>query len=248
MFLLILVGGLGTRLGSNSAKPKPLTIVAGKSFLRILTDYFFKHGIVKIYLACGHGWQAIELEFYQEILAQKIICITEPNALGTGGAILHASKAIFTRHPDLQNLIVCNGDSFVAIKPQDLLEFHTSNSSHFSLVATNCNNDGSYGIVTLQGSRLASFQEKAPPKTTEEIIQINTGLYAFNSKLLQDLILIFNPLNFTSLEYTIIPQLFKLKQYTLCGMLADNLNPPFIDIGTPQTLSIAQKTFKTLRP
>src|SRR5690348_14697258 len=87
----ILCGGLGTRLGSLTARsPKPLLSVGGHPFLDVLLFELGRHGVRKILLLAGFA--AAEIEEYarstplKERFGLDIAVAVEPQPAGTGGA------------------------------------------------------------------------------------------------------------------------------------------------------------------
>ena len=71
--LVILAGGLGSRIKHISKKPKPLISFGKKSFLRNLINYFAKYNFNKIYIIAGYKGRYIKKEFHQKLLiSQKL--------------------------------------------------------------------------------------------------------------------------------------------------------------------------------
>jgi D-glycero-alpha-D-manno-heptose 1-phosphate guanylyltransferase len=88
---IVLAGGLGTRLRSVLADvPKCLAPVGARSFLEIQLEFLAGQGVERFVLSLGHLAQQVEAASKSFRLAERLSIVTEPHALGTGGAVLHA--------------------------------------------------------------------------------------------------------------------------------------------------------------
>ena len=123
---VILVGGLGTRLGALTvAAPKPLLTVGGAPFLDVLLREAARHGVRTVLLLAGHKAELVRDYARDYELARriglKIEVIVEPEPAGTGGALLHAADR-------LQDcFFLLNGDSWFDANWLDLASLLTSN-------------------------------------------------------------------------------------------------------------------------
>ena len=240
MIGLILVGGSGTRLqGVVSDRPKPLALVAGKPFLRYLTEHLFNNNFTKIYLSCFHLWKQIEEEFLPEIESGRIEIITEPRKLGTGGAISFAINKIFAKNIQTEEVLVCNGDSFLNFDPKKALECHKTSGYPATIIATEVVNTGRYGVVSFDGTKLVEFKEKQPPKVPNETVIINAGVYIISKAMLK----------YISQDYS---KEFSFEQDVVSNLLGNGLinigcqvvnDRNFIDIGIPEDYARAQELF-----
>lgn len=77
--LVILAGGIGSRLGSNTKKkPKPLIKINNKSFLEILIRTFAKYNFENIYILAGYKGELIYRKFNDKIYNfSKVKCFVE---------------------------------------------------------------------------------------------------------------------------------------------------------------------------
>ena len=91
---VILVGGLGSRLGIITKKtPKPLVLIDNKRFLDFLLTKIIKYNFKKIYLLCSYKRKIFFKLYHNKIIHNsKIICIDEGNRKGTGGALYKLKK------------------------------------------------------------------------------------------------------------------------------------------------------------
>src|SRR5208337_1047352 len=106
----ILVGGLGTRLGSlTAATPKPMLPIGDRPFLAWLMREFVRFGVDEFLLLTGY--LSAQVEARVQALADRLPCrariviAEEPQRAGTGGAVFHARDKLADR------FLLCNGDS-----------------------------------------------------------------------------------------------------------------------------------------
>src|SRR5580704_8754070 len=98
----VLVGGLGTRLGSlTETIPKPLLIRGERPFLAWLLRELCRFGVTDFLLLTGHLSEAVEraLPGIRARLPKPVtieVC-REPQRAGTGGAVYHAREHLDER-------------------------------------------------------------------------------------------------------------------------------------------------------
>lgn len=221
---VILVGGLGTRLGERTrAVPKPLLDVGGKPFLDYLLDEVSRYPTIeKILLLAGHRAEQVVQRYDGKTWRRAVISVLcELTPMGTGGALKHAGAQL-----DPQFLLL-NGDSFFDF---NLLDLATGGSPAMVRVALKRDHPGDrYGRVLLERCSVSRFL--APG--TQSTGPINTGVYRVDRKIL-DLI---DQLP-CSLEQLVFPRLVEMRE--LEAALYDGF---FIDIGIPEDLERAQREF-----
>ena len=98
MKVVILAGGLGTRLGALArGLPKPMVSVAGRPFLEWVLDSFTSSGFKEFLLLVGHHADVIESHFGRGRGGVRIEYSRERELLGTGGAVRDASHLLSDR-------------------------------------------------------------------------------------------------------------------------------------------------------
>jgi D-glycero-alpha-D-manno-heptose 1-phosphate guanylyltransferase len=219
---VILAGGFGTRLRSLvSDRPKPMALIGDRPFLQYLLDYWITQGISRFVLSVGY-MSSVIIEFFGEFYRGcQIIYSVEEKPLGTGGAVLLASKLLQSE----ESFLLLNGDTFFPIELSDLEEFHERSNSKctFSLFISN-EDDRFMGIkVDGQGRILELNSEKGVRGE-----YANGGVYIIDSSLL-----IGCPLSLRDAPISLETDFFKLcllQNYEFYGLpcLKD-----FIDIGLP---------------
>src|SRR5947199_4679957 len=108
---VILVGGLGTRLGALTQDcPKPMLPVGGRPFLCQLIDNAARFGFRHFLLLAGYRADIVRAQFPNGVHrtpggAVAVEVMTEPKPLGTGGALRFAAEALAPK------FLMLNGDS-----------------------------------------------------------------------------------------------------------------------------------------
>jgi NDP-sugar pyrophosphorylase family protein len=112
MTIIILAGGLGTRLREiEPIKPKPMIEVCGKPFLFWLIQSYVKQGYQDFIISTGYKAELIESYDWNKVFPKiKINFHSETTPLGTGGAV----RAIFEKNLELQSALVLNGDTYLS--------------------------------------------------------------------------------------------------------------------------------------
>jgi D,D-heptose 1,7-bisphosphate phosphatase len=231
----VLVGGLGTRLGTLTATtPKPLLPCADRPFLSWLLREFVRYGVTDFLLLTGHlsaeverAAAAIEAALPQSLPGSparpvRITVSEEPQRAGTGGAVYHARDRL------AEQFLLCNGDSLFDCGLSNLLAAGADDPAEIvgRVMLRQLDDASRYGVVGLDGDRITAFHER-PPQGTAGII--NGGVYLFRRSLLDYL----QPV--CSLEADVMPRLASAG--ALRGTLGDGY---FRDIGVPGDFARAQ--------
>ncbi len=176
MEVIILAGGLGTRLRSVvSEVPKCMAPVAGKPFLWYLLKYLTHFNVSRVVLSVGYLREVI-FKWIDEVKDEfpfEFDYAVEEEPLGTGGGIrLAMSKT--TAH----DVIVLNGDTFFDVDLNALMEYHRLKPSAITLALKPMCDFDRYGRVVLDqvDGHVVEFKEK---EHCEKGL-INGGVYAIS--------------------------------------------------------------------
>ena len=221
----ILVGGLGTRLGTLVADvPKPMLPVAGRPFLWWLLREVSRYGITDVVLLTGHLSEVVEAALPDLVAAlprpMRVTISREPVRAGTGGALHHAAPLIADR------FLLLNGDSLFDCPLGPALAGADAPDVLGRLMLRAVPDASRYGVVALDGERITAFQARPEPGGPGVI---NGGAYVLDRNILDHA----GPQ--CSLEQDVLPGLATSGR--LRGTLADGW---FIDIGIPADLARAQ--------
>ncbi len=222
---LILAGGLGTRLRPvlGEAMPKALASVDGEPFLAWMLRWLSQQGVTDVVLSLGHGRSQIKHQFASVCFGMTLTCVEEDEPLGTGGAIVHALKAL-----DAPDMVVMNGDTISTLDLRALAAFYEAARPDLAIAATLVPDASRYGTLDFDrvSQRLTAFREKRPGQGF-----INAGTYVVNASRMMGFDL---------------PRKFSFEQDFL-GRQVETLDirvfpevTEFIDIGIPSDYARAQ--------
>jgi D-glycero-alpha-D-manno-heptose 1-phosphate guanylyltransferase len=240
---VILAGGFGKRIRHLLPDvPKPMAPVNGRPFLEWVVRYLAAQKIRRVILSTGHLANVIEKHFQSRPVKHvQVSCAPETEPLGTAGGFLNAIRGAEKSGA----FLVLNGDS---LAPAPLDEMFASLGGCDALVAKPHGDEASppreiagaiLGVRVADASRfgtiaqnargeLAGFSEKKPGAGV-----INAGVYLFRSSII-DRFPKSMPLSF---ETDVFPALIAGNvQLKVCVTEA-----PFLDIGTPESLPLAEE-------
>jgi len=215
----VLCGGFGTRLREViGPTQKAVAEVDGKPFLHFVLDQLHKAGCDDLVLCTHYQSEQVEdaLATFKGNSSVQAMIIREPQPLGTGGAILNAIAVSGYRG----DFIALNADTYVSANAYQL----ALQAVAPALVVTEVDDCARYGAVRLDtGNHILEMTEKgiAGPGN------ISLGIYRFHT---DDMVGF--PNQTCSMEKDILPRLIQARKLKACRYTG-----PFIDIGTPESLS-----------
>jgi D-glycero-alpha-D-manno-heptose 1-phosphate guanylyltransferase len=219
MEVIILAGGLGTRLRSVvSDVPKCMAPVGEKPFLWYLLEGLKRFDVERVILSVGYLREVIEqwIADHASEYPFEFCFAVEEQPLGTGGGIrLAASKAA---GPEL---VVLNGDTWFDADLGQLVEFRRESGKPVAVALKPLRDFDRYGRVELApDGTVSAFKEKQHC----EAGLINGGIYALDrdSGIFGGL-----PEKFSFEKDVLEP---RCAAGELCGLVQDGY---FIDIGVP---------------
>jgi mannose-1-phosphate guanylyltransferase len=220
---IVLVGGEGTRLRPlTESTPKPALTLVDRPFLAYMIEWLAGHGVEEVVLACG---------FLPDVLREALVgeesragvairYVTEPEPLGTAGAIRYAADQMGDGLDE--TFLALNGDVLTDLDLTALLDAHRQWDARGSIALHRVDDSAAFGLVR-RGERgeVLEFVEK----TGEAIAgEINAGMYVLERSVL-DLI---PPAENVSIERDVFP---RLAGEGLYGLVLDGY---WQDIGTPE--------------
>lgn len=221
---VVLVGGLGTRLGERTATvPKPMLEVAGKPFLEHLIGEIARHGIPQILLLAGHFGEQVQARFHgRKVRGTEIVVAIEPEPLGTGGALRFARDRLD------ETFVLLNGDSFFDFNLLDLAAAPMTGGVVARMALADLPDAADrYGRVAVRDGRVSAFLSPGSGATGP----INAGIYGLGRSVIDAI----GP-GRQSLEQAVFPALVaegRLEAKTYRGN--------FIDIGVPRDFERADR-------
>ena len=212
MKVVVLAGGLGTRLGALArGLPKPMVRVAGRPFLEHVLRSFTDRGFREFVLLVGHHADVIESHFRRgDALGIRIEYSREQEPAGTGGAVRDASHLLGDR------FILTYGDVLRRFDYDRFVEEHPDNCLAVYPRISEGNTEAHHGIVT-------RFD-----KTAKELPYVDAGFSVVKREVV-DLVPPTGACSFEQEVYTKLAQRRELE--------AEIVNHDFYDIGTPEELA-----------
>ncbi len=226
--VLLLAGGLGTRLGElTKDTPKPILPVAGSPFLEHLLWNLNRHGLTRVLISTGYLADKIEEALGDgSRLGMEIGYLVESEPLGTGGAIKFAAPFMD------EEFFVLNGDTLYDVNYW-AVSAALGEEDELSMALRPVDDVARYGEAKYIDGRVVGFSEKGNSGPG----RINAGIYFLRKSALAKL-----PPGKSSIENDLFPLL--AKENKLAGVVSNGF---FIDIGIPETLKEANHTIPKWR-
>lgn len=230
---MVLAAGKGTRLYPYTEdKPKPLVEVNHKPIIEYNLNLLEKHGIYNVCVNTCY-LSEVMLDYFQkrDKDSLNITVNEEKKMLGSAGGVKAFEKNFGS------TTVVLSGDLLTNVNLSDMLEFHYSKKSTFTMGLTEVKDPRAYGIVVLnKEQKIVRFQEK--PKTIEEAFSnlINTGIYIFEPHILK-----YIPNNeFFDFSNDLFPILLKEES----DFYGYKMKDYWRDLGSVEQLNLADKDLK----
>ena len=210
--VVILAGGLGTRLGDLTQRiPKSLVEVDDKPIIGHILDWISGQGCNRALILTGHLGEQFEQYTHHTV---SLTYVQEPQPLGTGGALWNAVDYL---EPEF---ILLWGDDFHPIDYQKLVIKHRDDANLMTMTVTE-----SHESMNLQhrDGRVIKYDKH------NSIPDFN-GYEAGTSVVSKRIVLLFGRDGKWSWEETVYPK--------LSGKIGAHIdNTKFWDMGTPERLS-----------
>ena len=200
MKLVILAGGLGTRISEETAlKPKPMIEIGGKPILWHIMKIYSHYGINEFIICCGYKGYVIKEYFANYFLHQsdvtfymsnndmtihqeraepwKVTLIDTGDTTMTGGRI----KRIKEYLEDEEDFCLTYGDGVANINITELIKFHKNHKKLATL--TSVFPQARFGSIDIENHQVKKFIEK--PRGDGALI--NGGFFVLNSKVIDQI-------------------------------------------------------------
>lgn len=173
--LVIMAGGLGTRLGElTKDTPKPMLPVGNKPILETIIDNYVKCNFKNIIISVNYLSHVIEDYFGDgDRFGVKIRYIHEDKRLGTAGAL------DLMRDYLIDPFFVMNGDILTNINFEHLYDFHLSRNALGTMCVREYDFQVPYGTVHIENDKILSIDEKPVHS-----FYVSAGIYMFSPLVL----------------------------------------------------------------
>jgi D-glycero-alpha-D-manno-heptose 1-phosphate guanylyltransferase len=224
---VVLAGGRGTRIADLYPDlPKPLVPVCGRPFIHWVTHWLVGQGVRDIVYSIGYRAEQMQqwVDDARGLWDARLRCVTETEPLGTGGGVIQCLELC------AGHVLVVNGDTLVPVGMSPLQARAARPGVDGTVLGVRMDDTARYGTLSLDpDGRLVKFTEKRPGAGV-----INAGVFLLSRALLEP----FPRGQRLSLEEEVLPSLIAGGAHLSCEIAE---NAPFLDIGTPQSLSQAEE-------
>jgi D,D-heptose 1,7-bisphosphate phosphatase len=222
---VILVGGLGTRLGALTVEtPKPLLAVAGRPFLEYLLFEAARFGFKRVLLLAGYRADQVASYLAESDIARhlrlEIDLHVEAEPAGTGGALWQARERLD------EYFYLLNGDSWLDFNWLSLVTVEGSDRAVATLGLRHVEDASRYGVVETDDGLVRRFRDRPEQAGPGDV---NSGVYLVSREIVAAL----RPR--CSLERDVLPALAEAGR-----LRAQRVRGGFIDIGVPEDFARAQ--------
>tara|TARA_Y100000389_G_C17414636_1_gene492970 strand:+ start:745 stop:1515 length:771 start_codon:yes stop_codon:yes gene_type:complete len=196
MQLVILAGGLGTRISEESIlRPKPLIEIGGRPIIWHIMKHYSHYGINDFVICCGYKGYMIkeffsnyllhisdvtinldknQIQFHNSKKDSWTITLVDTGAeTQTGGRLKRVEKYL---KPEF---CMTYGDGLSNVNIKKLINFHKKNKKLATM--TTVQPPGRFGIVKTKGDKILNFLEKPVGNGA----WINGGFFVLNKKILK---------------------------------------------------------------
>lgn len=199
MKLVILAGGLGTRIAEESdTKPKPMIEIGGKPILLHIMEHYSKHGIFDFVICVGYKGYIIKEFFHNFIqhtsdftvdLGDGTVTVDKRSRrewkisiVDTGPETMTGGRVKRVAHLLGNTFLLTYGDGLCDANIRKEIAFHKAHGKKATVLAVRP--PSRFAVLDLSDNgKVNSFKEKPP----EEVGWINGGFFVLN-KSVMDLI------------------------------------------------------------
>lgn len=175
-WVVIMAGGLGTRLGDlTKDTPKPMLKVGKKPMIEHIIDMFVSHGFTKFMLSVNYKAEVIK-EYFKDgsNLGIEVKYLEETRRLGTGGALSLIDIELY------EPFFVTNGDVLSSLDYEKLLNFHKEQKAAATMCIRKDSHQIPYGVIEIDDKNNIVTMIEKPVKE----FFINTGIYVLDPEVL----------------------------------------------------------------
>ncbi|MCW5632649.1 MAG: nucleotidyltransferase family protein [Rubrivivax sp.] len=175
-WVVIMAGGLGTRLGELTREtPKPMLPIGSRPLLETIVRGIAEHGFERIYLAVHYKAEQIEAHFGDgSALGLDIRYLREDQRLGTAGAL-----SLLPERPALP-LVVTNADLLTKEDLGLMVERHVESGADATMAVRPYEMQVPFGVVRERDGQIAGIEEKPLQRFV-----VSAGIYVLSPQVIE---------------------------------------------------------------
>jgi dTDP-glucose pyrophosphorylase len=175
-FVVIMAGGLGSRLGKLTEDcPKPMLKVGNKPLLERIIDNLKESGFHNLFISVNYKSEIIENYFKDgNDFGVSIKYLREDKKLGTAGALG------LLQERNTKPILVMNGDLLTKLNVLKIVEEHEKSGNILTIGVKQFDYQVPYGVVVLDSNNVIGIQEKPVHS-----FFVSGGAYVFNQDALE---------------------------------------------------------------
>lgn len=227
--VLIMAGGLGSRLGDLTKKcPKPMLTVGEQPLLETTIKRMSEQGFKRFFVSVNYLAHKITNYFGDgSKFGVSIEYIPEEKAMGTAGAL-----AMFP-YEEEHSIIVMNGDIFTMLDFGLMVDYHKLYKPACTVALKKHPVTVPYGVMDIASENIITGIIEKP---TYDFF-ISAGIYVFSPEIVKFL---------TKNEYIDMPSVFSQLLNSGKKLISYPLHELWLDIGTPADLTTANSICLTI--
>ena len=233
---LVMAAGVDDRM--KSKKSKLAQELYGKAVIKRVVDSIKKAGIEEVTVIVGENKEEIE-----SILKDEVTYLHQEKCLGTGHAIMQATKYLETKKG---RVLIANGN-IPLITPdtiKTLVEKSINEEEAATILTGIISEPTGYGRIIRTDSKITEIiEEKEATEAQKNILEVNSGLYCFEiSKLLE----IIGKLQKSSIGLyylTDVIKMFSTKDFKIGGVLVED-NTEILSLNTKAQLEMLARILR----
>jgi mannose-1-phosphate guanylyltransferase / phosphomannomutase len=231
-----LAGGRGSRLGSITDKiAKPMVEVAGRPVIEHVVNLLKEYGVREFIFTLGYLPETVSSYFGNgSKFGINIKYLIEDTPLGTAGAVLGARKFVN------DDFVVTAGDVLRKLDIDALVEAHKRSGAVATIGLFKIFKEARSRVLVDKEGFITKFVEHPPEiKKRYGFVWSNDSFYVFKPEIFKYILESKNKDSMVDFGKDVFPAMIKkgVKINTFIG------NKYIIDIGTPEGLKKARKTF-----
>ena len=174
MKVIILAGGLGTRISEETAdKPKPMVEVGGKPILWHVMSIYASYGITDFLIATGYMHQVIERYIHTLKDGWDVQSLYTGENSQTGWRIAKCLEHLDSN----EHVLVTYGDGLGNVDISNLIKFHKTQKKLVTVTAVRP--PARFGVLEIQSGIVTHFGEKSQADAG----WINGGFFVLNPQV-----------------------------------------------------------------